>query len=97
MKARTSTSETAKMFQSIRAPHRLGQVGFGIVLAAFFIALVNSLLPSPTKVVGSLLQPLIFVGIAGLLYHIGQHVHVLHENAIHMAMMESDSPTEEAD
>ena len=97
MEARIRTSETAPMFQSIQAPHRLGQIGFGIVLAAFIIALVNILLPSPNKVVGSMLQPLIFVGIASLLYHIGQHLHMLHMNVIRMARMESGSPTEEAD
>jgi hypothetical protein len=92
-----SSSEKVSMFHSISAPHRLGQVGYGIVLFAFVIALVNSQLPEPNKVVGSLLQPLIFVGIASLLYHIGQHVHVLHKNAIRMAMMESGSSSEEAD
>ncbi len=83
------------MLASIKAPHRFGQVGYGIILAAFVIALVNSQLPEPNKVVGSLLQPLIFVGIGGLLYHIGQHLHALHENIIRMAMMESDTLSEE--
>ena len=82
----TSPSDVGSTFHSTRAPHRLGQIGFAIVLIAFVIALVNSQLPEPNMVVGSLLQPLIFVGIASLLYHIGQHVHALHENVIRMAM-----------
>lgn len=85
------------MLETIRAPHRLGQVGYGIILAAFVIALVNSQLPEPNKVVGSLLQPLIFVGIGGLLYHIGQHLHALHKNVIRMAMMESGTRSEEVE
>ena len=97
MNNRTSSSEQDSMLKSIRAPHRLGQVGYGIVLAAFVIALVNSQLPEPNRVVGSLLQPLIFVGIGSLLYHIGQHVHALHVNVIRMAMMESGPPSEEVD
>ena len=97
MNSRTSSSEQASMLASIRAPHRLGQIGYGIILAAFVIAVVNSLLPEPNRVVGSLLQPLIFVGIGGLLYHIGQHLHALHENVIRMAMMESDIPSDEVD
>jgi hypothetical protein len=97
MNNRTSSSEQVSMLKSIRAPHRLGQVGYGIVLAAFVIALVNSLLPEPNKLVGSLLQPLIFVGIGSLLYHIGQHVHALHVNVIRMAMMERGTRSEEVD
>jgi hypothetical protein len=102
MNHRSSSSERVSMLESIRAPHtiaphRLGQVGYGIILAAFVIALANSLLPEPNRVVGSLLQPLIFVGIGSLLYHIGQHVHALHENVIRMAMMDRDSPSEEVD
>ena len=77
-----------QMLGSIRAPHRLGQVGYGIILASFAIAVVNALLPEPSKLVSTLLQPLIFVGIGGLLYHIGQHVHALHSNVIRMAMLD---------
>jgi hypothetical protein len=97
MNNRTSSSEQISMFESIRAPHRLGQVGYGIILAAFVIAVVNSLLPEPNRVVGSLLQPLIFVGIGGLLYHIGQHLHALHLNVIRMVMMDSNTPSEKVD
>jgi hypothetical protein len=95
MNNRINSNERLSMLESITAPHRFGQVGYGIILAAFVIALVNSQLPVPNKVVGSLLQPLIFVGIGGLLYHIGQHLHALHENIIRMAMMESDTPSED--
>lgn len=97
MDNRTSSNERAAMLASIQAPHRFGQVGYGIILAAFVIALVNSQLPEPNGVVGSLLQPLIFVGIGGLLYHIGQHLHALHKNVIRMAMMEGGTPSQEVE
>ena len=35
-------------------------------------------------------MPLIFVGLASLLYHIGQHVHALHANALRMIAMDQD-------
>lgn len=97
MNNRSSTTERVSMLKSIRAPHRLGQVGFGIVLASFVIAVANAQLPEPNKLVATSLQPLIFVGIGGLLYHIGQHVHALHENVIRMATMEGRSSSEEAE
>jgi hypothetical protein len=97
MNNRTISNEQVSILESIRAPHRLGQIGYGIILAAFVIALVNSLLPEPNKLVGSLLQPLIFVGIGGLLYHIGQHLHALHLNIIRMAMMDRGNPSGEVD
>lgn len=93
----TNSSQRNPVMMSKKAPHRLGQVGYGIVIAAFIIAVVNSQLAEPNRVVGSLLLPLIFVGIGGLLYHIGQHLHALHLNVIRMAMMEDHSPSTEAD
>ena len=83
------------MLNSAKAPHLLGQIGFAIILLAFAAALINALLPSPIQTIGMVQQPLIFVGIGGLLYHIGQHVHVLHKGAIHMAMMSSDKSNQD--
>ena len=84
-----------EMLDSTRAPHFLGQIGFTIILLAFAAALINVLLPSPIQAIGMVQQPLIFVGIGGLLYHIGQHVHVLHKGAIHMAMMSSEKSNQD--
>lgn len=95
MNNRSSSTERDSMLNSIRTPHRLGQVGYGIVLASFAIALVNSQLPEPNKVIAALLQPLIFVGIGSLLYHIGQHVHALHSNVIRMATMQGGASSED--
>ena len=82
------------MLKSAKAPHLFGLVGYGIVLIAFLLAIVNFLLPTPIAFLQAILQPLIFVGIASLLYHVGQHVHVLHINAIRMGMMQGSSEAE---
>jgi hypothetical protein len=97
MKDRTISSEQFSMVKSAKAPHLLGKVGFGVILVSFAIAVVNAQLPEPSKVISALLQPLIFVGIGSLLYHIGQHLHALHQNVIRMAMMEDDARTKEMD
>jgi len=85
---KTQSKDVDELLSSIRAPHLFGQVGFGIVLGAFVLAFINALLPEPIAFLSKILQPLIFVWLASLLYHIGQHLHVLHKNVIRMASME---------
>ena len=85
---REDESSQSEILKSIEVPSRLGRVGYGIVLVAFLLAAINALLPSPIAILGAVLQPFIFVGIASLLYHIGQHVHVMHQNAVRMILME---------
>lgn len=81
----------AELLRSTRAPRWLGLIGYGIVLLAFIISVVNALLPEPQAFLARLVMPLIFVGLANLLYHIGQHVHVLHVNALRMIAMDRET------
>ena len=82
------TARDISALASIKAPNLLGLVGFGIVVFAFLLAVVNALVPTSSTFVKAILQPLIFVGLASLLYHIGQHVHAMHQNALRMLMMQ---------
>ncbi len=87
---RGESEQYSELLKSARAPHRLGLVGYGIVLFAFVVSVVNPLLPEPNAFVARILMPFIFVGVASLLYHIGQHVHAMHQNALRMIMMERE-------
>ncbi len=87
----------AELLKSARAPHWLGLVGYGIVVFAFLVSIVNALLPEPNAFVAKILMPFIFVGVASLLYHIGQHVHAMHQNALRMIMMEKERAGEKPD
>ena len=84
------SEQYSELLKSTRAPHRLGIVGYGIVVFAFLVSIVNTLLPEPNAFVSKNLMPFIFVGIASLLYHIGQHVHAVHQNALRMIAMERE-------
>ena len=88
MELKTQSKDVNELLSSIRVPHLFGQVGFGIVLGVFVLVFINALLPEPNAFLGKILPPLISVGIASLLYHVGQHLHVLHKNVIRMASME---------
>ena len=87
---RGESEQYSELLKSARAPHWLGLVGYGIVVFAFLVSIVNALLPEPNAFVGKILMPFIFVGVASLLYHIGQHVHAMHQNALRMIMMERE-------
>jgi hypothetical protein len=76
---------------------RTGLVGYGIVVIAFLVSILNALLPEPNAFIAKILMPFIFVGIASLLYHIGQHVHAMHQNALRMIAMERELPGEKPD
>jgi hypothetical protein len=82
------TSGNLSTLALIKAPKFLGLLGFAIVLFAFLLAVVNALVPTPNAFIKAILQPMIFVGLASLLYHIGQHVHALHQNALRMFKMQ---------
>ncbi len=82
------SERVATLLKSTRAPTWLGLIGYGLVVLAFLISLLNALLPEPNVFLGRIVMPLIFVGLANLLYHIGQHVHVLHVNALRMIVMD---------
>ncbi len=84
---REESEQYSELLKSARAPHWLGLVGYGIVLFAFVVSVVNALLPEPNAFVAKILMPFIFVGVASLLYHIGQHVHAMHQNALRMIAM----------
>ena len=87
---RGESEQYSELLKSARAPHWLVLVGYGIVVFAFLVSIVNALLPEPNAFVGKILMPFIFVGVASLLYHIGQHVHAMHQNALRMIMMERE-------
>ena len=84
---------------NIQAPWIAGVVGLSIIGGAFLISIVNASIDTPNKFVSMTLQPFIFVGLGLLLYHIGQHVHALNQNAIFMAdgmrAPEHDAPSPE--
>ena len=91
------SEQVSELLKSAKAPHRLGIVGYGIVVFAFLVSIVNALLPEPNAFVAKILMPFIFVGIASLLYHIGQHVHAVHQNALRMIAMERERSEEQPD
>ena len=91
------SEQYSALLNSARAPHRLGLVGYGIVVFAFLVSILNALLPVPNAFVAKIMMPFIFVGVASLLYHIGQHVHAMHQNALRMIMMERDRAGERPD
>ena len=66
-------------------------------MAAFAISLINASLESPNQFISMTLQPFIFVGMGFLLYHIGIHVHAVHQNVLMMAgEMSEDSHGDKA-
>jgi hypothetical protein len=81
----------SEVLKSTKAPQKFGIIGYAIVLVAFAVAVINALVPEPYPVVASLLMPFIFVGNASLLYHIGQHVHAMHQNALMMIAVQSST------
>ena len=87
----------SELLKSARAPHWLGLVGVGIVVLAFLVSIANALLPEPNAFVAKIQMPFIFVGVASLLYHIGQHVHAMHQNALRMIAMERERSGEKTD
>ena len=91
------SSQYSEILKSTRAPHRLGLVGLGIVVFAFLVSIVNALLPEPNAFVAKILVPFISVGTASLLYHVGQHVHAMHQNALRMIAMDRERAGEKTD
>ena len=78
--------ETAdQILANIKAPWLTGVAGLSIIVTGFVISVVNASLDTPETFVSMTLQPFIFVGLGPLLYHIGQHVHTMNQNAILMA------------
>ena len=91
------SEKVAELLRSARAPHWFGLVGFGMVVFAFLVSVVNALLPEPNAFVLKVLMPFIFVGVASLRYHKGQHVHAMHQNALRMILMESEATGEKSE
>jgi hypothetical protein len=64
---------------------RFVKAGFGVILAAFVLAVVGRLpenLDSASSAVDAVLMPLIFVGMGLLLFGIGMHLHLMHLNLV---------------
>lgn len=70
---------------AVKAPWLSGVSGLAIIVVAFLMSLVNAALETPNSFISMTLQPFIFVGMGLLLYHIGLHVHAVHQNVILMA------------
>lgn len=79
---------------------RFVRAGLGVILAAFIIAVVV-LLPQNTdslaSAVEALLMPLIFVGMGLLLFGIGMHLHLLHQNIVRQLRNEPNTDEMSAD
>ena len=94
---REESEQYSELLKSTRAPHWLGLAGVGVVVFAFLVSIVNALSPEPNAFVARIQMPFIFVGVASLLYHIGQHVHAMHQNALRMIAMERERSGEKTD
>ncbi len=55
------SERVAVLLESTRAPRWLGLVGYGIVVFAFLVSIVNALLPEPSAFVARILMPFILV------------------------------------
>ena len=77
---------------NIKAPWLTGVAGLSIIVTAFVISIVNASIDTPNTFISMTLQPFIFVGLGLLLYHIGQHVHAMNQNAL--LMVENMGPAE---
>ena len=69
---------------NIKAPSITGIAGLSIIVVGFLISIVNATIDTPSMFISITLQPFIFVGLGLLLYHIGQHVHAMNQNALLM-------------
>ncbi len=69
---------------NIEAPWATGVAGLSIIATGFLVSIVNASIDTPKTFISMTLQPFIFVGLGLLLYHIGQHVHAMNQNAILM-------------
>lgn len=81
----------------VRAPWLSGSIGLAVILVAFAVAVVNASLETPNTVISMTLQPFIFIGMGLLLFHIGLHVHAVHQNVILMASGMDTGPDDEPD
>lgn len=81
-----NSEQAAEALSRVKAPWLTGAAGLAVIMAAFAVSLLNATFDEPNRFVSLTLQPFIFVGIGLLLYHIGLHVHAVHQNVILMAM-----------
>jgi|AntDeeMinimDraft_4_1070355.scaffolds.fasta_scaffold02171_6 tellurite resistance protein TehA-like permease len=89
----TSTMEIEERLQQVGRYSTLVRAGFGVILAAFGLALVAILpsnLDSAASAVDAILMPLIFVGMGLLLFGIGMHLHLMHLNLVRQLRMSPD-------
>ena len=90
MAARHADQSAREKLARVQAPWVSGTLGLAIIFVAFGVSLVNALLKTPNTFLSMTLQPLIFVGMGLLLYHIGLHVHAVHQNVILMVTNTDD-------
>jgi len=83
--SRQSFEQSAQQkLANVEAPWITGVAGLSIIVAGFLISIINASVDTPSVFISMTLQPFIFVGLGLLLYHIGQHVHAMNQNAILM-------------
>ncbi|WP_225336009.1 hypothetical protein [Halomicrobium urmianum] len=95
-----SSDEIVERIEGAEWYSLLAKIGFGIILLAFFSALIAVLptnLDSISAAVNSILMPLIFVGMGFLLLGIAMHLHLLHLNLIRQIQKQMDKPDDEDD
>lgn len=85
MSVKSAERQASDRLAAVKAPRVSGTLGLAIILVAFVISVVNAGLETPNSFISMTLQPLIFVGMGLLLYHIGLHIHAVHQNVILMA------------
>jgi len=92
MNSQSVEQSAQQKLASARAPWLTGIAGLSIIVIGFLISIVNASIDTPNTFISMTLQPFIFVGLGLLLYHIGQHVHVMNQNVI--LMVDERDPAE---
>lgn len=89
-----STEDIEARIRQVGRYSQFVKAGLGVILAAFVLAVVGRLpgnLDSLSSAVGSILLPMIFVGMGLLLFGIGMHLHLMHLNLVKQ-LRKSQSP-----
>ena len=96
MRSQFADQSPQQKLANIEAPRIAGIAGLSIIVGGFLISIVNASIDTPNTFISMTLQPFIFVGLGLLLYHIGQHVHAMNQNALLMVggtgSAEQDAP-----
>lgn len=81
----TSVEQIEVRIQQVGRYSRFLKAGLGVIIGAFFLAIlirVPNNLDSVSGAVDAILLPMIFVGMGLLLFGIGLHLHLMHLNLV---------------